>query len=388
MRAIVAGIPANAKPKISDFRVRARAGFRLYPREKTSMTMTISVALERSPYLVHVEPGILDRCGELVRKTTATTRCALVTDSNVGPLYAERARTSLESAGFVVDVITVPAGESSKSMDEAARVCDVMIEAGHDRSSVLVALGGGVVGDLAGFVAAIYYRGIPYVQIPTTIVAQVDSSVGGKTGVNAPGGKNLLGAFHQPGLVLADPETLGSLPRREFHEGFAEIIKHAAIRDPEMLDHFDDLPALVARNVAIKAAIVAVDEFETKGLRALLNFGHTIGHGIEAAAGYGRYLHGEAISLGLAAACRLSVKNAGLAPDDALRIEQALAACELPLRLPDDIPTSDILAAMRKDKKFHSGQIRFVLLRALGDAFVTRDLHEDDLVAEIEGLRA
>jgi 3-dehydroquinate synthase len=262
-----------------------------------------------------------------------------------------------------------------------------MIEAGLDRSSLLVALGGGVVGDLAGFAAAVYYRGIPYIQIPTTIVSQVDSSVGGKTGVNAEGGKNLIGSFHQPRLVIADTDTLRSLPEREFNEGFAEVIKHAAIRDPSMLDALDDLPALIARNVAIKAAIVAEDEFETKDLRALLNFGHTIGHGIEAAAGYGKFLHGEAISLGLLAACRLSVEKSGLPEEDAARISSSLGIYKLPLRLEASIETDAIFSSLKKDKKFAAGSIRFVLLRKLGDAFVSDAVTEADIRRAIEGLR-
>jgi 3-dehydroquinate synthase len=272
-------------------------------------------------------------------------------------------------------------------MGEAASLCEQMVAAGLDRSSAVLALGGGVVGDLAGFVAAIYYRGIPCIQIPTTIVSQVDSSVGGKTGVNAAGGKNLIGAFHQPRLVIADPDTLGSLPGREFNEGFAEVIKHAAIRDFAMLDALDDLPALIARNVAIKAAIVSEDEYETKGIRALLNFGHTIGHGIENAAGYGHYLHGEAISLGLVAACRLSVEKAGLDPDVRDRILSALARYRLPMTLPAGITTTDILSAMRKDKKFRAGSIRFVLLKRPGEASVSGDVTEADIVRQVEALR-
>ena len=251
-----------------------------------------------------------------------------------------------------------------------------------------MALGGGVVGDLAGFVAAIHYRGIPFVQIPTTVVAQVDSSVGGKTGVNAPGGKNLIGAFHQPKLVIADTGTLESLPEREYQDGFAEVIKHAAIRDFSLLEEPADLPRFIARNISIKAAIVAEDEFETSGVRALLNFGHTIGHGIENAAGYGRFLHGEAISLGLVAACRLSVEKAGLATADSERIIGALVRRNLPVTLPDDITTDDILTALQKDKKFHDGSIRFVLLRAPGDAFVSSDVTIGDIKRHIGLLRA
>lgn len=349
--------------------------------------MIVPVPLQRSPYDVHVGPGLLDQAGSLAAGVVKPGRCVLVSDSNVAPLYAGRVSEALLGAGFGVSTLVVPAGEKSKSMEEASSLCEGMISAGLDRSSTLFALGGGVVGDLAGFVAAIYYRGIPCIQIPTTIVSQVDSSVGGKTGVNAVGGKNLIGAFHQPRMVIADTDTLASLPAREFNEGFAEIIKHAAIRDFAMLDALDDLPALIARNVAIKAGIVGEDEFETKGLRALLNFGHTIGHGIENAAGYGRYLHGEAISLGLVAACRLSVKKAGLDSAVCERIFSALARYGLPMTLPADITTGDILSAMRKDKKFHAGAVRFVLLKCPGEAFVAKDVTEEDIVREIETLR-
>ena len=352
-----------------------------------SDVIEVPVPLAGHSYRVVVGSGLLPCAGARIRAVSQASRCALVTDSIVGPLYAEMVRRSLEESGFDVVIITVPSGESSKSLTQVAFVCDAMIEAGLDRSALLVALGGGVVGDLAGFIAAIYYRGIPFVQIPTTIVAQVDSSIGGKTGVNAAGGKNLLGAFHQPVLVLADVSTLSTLPEREFNEGFAEVIKHAAIRDRAMLDKFDDLTSLVARNVAIKAAIVTEDEFETKGVRALLNFGHTIGHGIEAAAGYGRFLHGEAISLGLVAACRLSVQKAGLPPADADLLISMLARYRLPLVLPSDISTDNILQALRKDKKFHAGAVRFVLLRALGEAFVSSEITEKDIVNAIEGLR-
>ena len=352
-----------------------------------SDVIEVPVPLAGHSYRVVVGSGLLPCAGARIRAVSQASRCALVTDSIVGPLYAEMVRRSLEESGFDVVIITVPSGESSKSLTQVAFVCDAMIEAGLDRSALLVALGGGVVGDLAGFVAAIYYRGIPFVQIPTTIVAQVDSSIGGKTGVNAAGGKNLLGAFHQPVLVLADVSTLSTLPEREFNEGFAEVIKHGAIRDRAMLEQFDDLTSLVARNVAIKAAIVTEDEFETKGVRALLNFGHTIGHGIEAAAGYGRFLHGEAISLGLVAACRLSVQKAGLPPADADLLISMLARYRLPLVLPSDISTDNILQALRKDKKFHAGAVRFVLLRALGEAFVSSEITEKDIVNAIEGLR-
>ena len=349
--------------------------------------MIVPVPLQRSPYGVHVGPGLLDEAGQLTAAMLRPGRCALISDSNVAPLYAERVSNALHDAGFEVTPLVSPAGEHSKCMEQVSSLCEQMIAAGLDRSSVVFALGGGVVGDLAGFVAAVYFRGIPCVQIPTTIVSQVDSSVGGKTGVNAEGGKNLIGAFHQPRLVIADTDTLSTLPEREFNEGFAEVIKHAAIRDFSMLDALDDLPPLIARNIAIKATIVAEDEFETKGVRALLNFGHTIGHAIENAAGYGRYLHGEAISLGLVAACRLSVEKAGLEPAVRDKIFSALARYRLPMSLPPGIRTEDIIATMRRDKKFQAGSVRFVLLRKPGEAFVSGDVTEADILSQVESLR-
>ncbi len=337
-------------------------------------------------------PQLLAECGPRIRDAGLGGKCAVVTDSIVGPLYREEVAASLSSNGSHPLVIEVPAGENSKSLAEAEAVCNRMIEAGLDRKSFLVALGGGVVGDLAGFVAAIYYRGIPFVQIPTTIIAQVDSAIGGKTGVNAAGGKNLIGAFHQPRLVLADVATLATLPPRERNQGYAEIIKHGVIRDPEMLAPLEksgnvELSALIARNVAIKAAIVVADEFEISGERALLNFGHTIGHAIENAAGYGRFFHGEAISLGLVAACDISVRLAGLPEAERDFVKKLLRRHNLPTQLPGDIATERILQAMRADKKFAKGEIRFVLSAALGSAFVSENVTMADIESAIEALR-
>lgn len=356
------------------------------------MSARIPVLLKNKPYEIIVGHGILARSGEFVSQALPVGRCGLITDSNVAPLYASTVRESLEKAGFAVTTVTIPAGEKSKSLEQTEKVCDDLIAAGLDRRSCIVALGGGVVGDLAGFVASIYYRGIPYVHIPTTVVAQVDSAIGGKTGVNSRGGKNLIGSFYQPALVIADPAVLASLPPREFNEGVAEIIKHAVIRDAEMLDTLtplskEELPTLIARNVKIKALIVAEDEFEKLGLRALLNFGHTVGHAIENVAGYGRYLHGEAISLGLIAALALSCQKAGLTPREAEKVTKALKAFDLPVQLPDDIATDDLIAALRRDKKFEGGSIRFVLTEKLGSAIVSSEVTEADIRSAIEGLR-
>ena len=344
----------------------------------------VTVALGTRSYSVKVGSGLLDTLGAEAKGLVLGGGCAIVSDGNVSALYGKQAAESLSNAGMRPVQITVPAGEKSKSLEQTKWICERMIDAGLDRKAWVLALGGGVVGDLAGFVAAVYYRGIPFIQAPTTIVAQVDSAVGGKTGINTHNGKNLIGAFHQPRLVLADIDTLATLPEREFNEGFAEVIKHGAIRDRALLDDIGkldraNLGPIIQRNVEIKARIVAADEEEKTGERALLNFGHTIGHGIEAAAGYGKLLHGEAISLGLVAACRISVAKAGLAPDQARRVTELLDLFRLPTRLPEDIPMDAILAALKADKKFEEGAIRFVLCPRLGEAFVSKDVTLTDI---------
>jgi 3-dehydroquinate synthase len=360
--------------------------------------ITVPVSLADKSYEVRIAGGLLAAAGAEARESFPESRaCAVVSDSTVAPLYADALCASLREAGVTPHLITVPAGEPSKSFEALEAVTRAMIHAGLDRRAFLVALGGGVIGDLAGFAASVFYRGIPYLQIPTTIVSAVDSSVGGKTGINTPEGKNLIGTFHQPRRVLVDPELLGTLPAREYNEGFAEIIKHAAIRDGSMLpliaraaasERRDGLENLIAQNVAIKAGIVSEDEFETKGLRALLNFGHTIGHGIEASAGYGQLLHGEAISLGIRAALYLSEQHVGLPQEDSTALLTLLAAFRLPLLLPESIPTEQIMEKLARDKKFDQGAIRFVLLRAPGDAFVSSDLSAADIRRAVEHLRS
>jgi 3-dehydroquinate synthase len=355
---------------------------------------TVHVALADRSYPVVVGNGLLSETASLLTEHGLSGfRPSIISDETVAAHHAE---TLLSSFGANRPTLhTVPAGEASKSLTHAETLCREMICAGHDRRSLIIALGGGVVGDLAGFVASIFYRGIPFVQIPTTIVSQVDSSVGGKTGVNVAEGKNLLGAFHQPKLVIVDPQTLSTLPPREFHEGFAEAIKHAAIRDAEMLTDLmaidpetREVPAdLLARNIAIKARIVEEDEFETKDIRALLNFGHTIGHGIEASLPYGEMLHGEAIALGIRAAIFLSEKHSALPPAHSEKILAALNHFRLPLTLPAYIPTATVMEKLARDKKFKSGKIRFVTLPTLGHAEVIETVTLSDLEAAIEHLR-
>ncbi|MBL9133086.1 MAG: 3-dehydroquinate synthase [Verrucomicrobiaceae bacterium] len=354
----------------------------------------VFVNLGPRSYVVQVGRELLKTTGvEVNKKLADRTRCAVITDSNVGPLYAETVLESLRAAGKKPHLITVPAGEASKSLPNSETVLSEMARAGLDRKSFVVALGGGVIGDLAGFCAAIYQRGIPYVQIPTTVLSQVDSSVGGKTGVNLPDAKNMVGAFHQPVLVIADIDTLSSLPDREWNEGFAEIIKHAAIKDPSLYDQIDaladgkgDLVAVIRRNIAIKAAIVEADEFETIGTRALLNFGHTLGHAIEAAAGYGKLLHGEAISLGLRAAAWLSTQVSSLTSEHYDRIVGLLRRCDLPVVLGPEFDLEEVMRIARMDKKYDSGSIRFVLLRKPGEAYVSKDVIEGHLKQALEEL--
>ncbi len=367
----------------------------IFPHSRAMQTVRVNLA-ERS-YNVLVANGLLSQAGEhIAALTQQPRRIAIISDATVVGHHGDTLIASLEAAGFKTSLHVVPAGEASKSMANVESLCSEMIRAGHDRHSMVVALGGGVVGDLAGFVAAVFYRGVPFMQIPTTIVSQVDSSVGGKTGVNAPEGKNLIGAFHQPVLVLVDPETLRTLPDREYREGFAEAIKHAAIRDAAMLKDLAALdsasrdvpPALLARNIAIKARIVEADETETLDIRALLNFGHTIGHGIEAAVPYGQLLHGEAISLGMRAALDLSIRHAGLPEGDAGKILGLLEKFGLPLALDDAIPTERVMEKLTSDKKFVAGSIRFVVLTQAGVARVSRDLTAGDLRDAVERLRS
>jgi 3-dehydroquinate synthase len=269
-----------------------------------------------------------------------------------------------------------------------------MIAAGMDRQSFVVGLGGGVVGDISGFVAAIYHRGIPHVQIPTTLLAMVDSSIGGKTGVNTRDGKNLIGAVHHPSLVIDDVDVLKTLPRCEFNQGFAEIIKHAIIADAKMFKMLHSwkasdalaLQRLIKRNIKIKSNIVAKDEHDQTGERALLNFGHTVGHAIERAGDYRKFLHGEALSLGIIAACGISIKRAGLPPNQRDAILDLLRQFELPTRLPKNFPRKKIFDALKFDKKFESGKVRFVVTPRIGTAHVSRDVPMENIREAIQDL--
>jgi 3-dehydroquinate synthase len=337
---------------------------------------------------------LLPRTGKKCQALALSGQCALISDSNVAPRFAERVRRSLSLGGFCPTLITIPAGERSKTLQQAGAICDSMIAAGLDRRSFVVGLGGGMIGDISGFVAAIYHRGIPHVQIPTTLLAMVDSSIGGKTGVDTRAGKNLIGTFHQPSLVIDDLDVLKTLPRRQFNQGFPEIIKHAIIADAKMFRILQSWKAgatpalqwLIKRNIQIKSRIVAQDERDRTGQRALLNFGHTVGHAIERAGNYRKFLHGEAVSLGMVAACAISVKRAGLPPDQRAAIANLLERFGFPTRLPSKFPRKKILAAIKFDKKFEGGKVRFVVAPCIGAAYVADNVMLDDICEAVEAL--
>lgn len=336
---------------------------------------------------VVVGRGLLERAGEFL--AAKGRRCALIADENSARLFGETLNASLCAAGIAPVLITIPNGERAKSLTQVERVCSEMIAAGLDRGSFVVGVGGGVVGDLAGFVAAIFQRGIPHTQVPTTLLAMVDSAIGGKTGVNLDAGKNLVGAVHQPFLILADLVALDSLPPHQLRQGIAEIIKHGVIRDAAMLAQLRagdfEMGALIRRNIAIKAAIVAQDAREISGQRALLNFGHTIGHGLERASDF-RLPHGDCIALGMIAACRISEKRAGLSSAETASLVELLTKFELPTALEREIPQAKIIEAIAHDKKFASGQIRFVLTPRFGEAFVSSEVTMAEIAAEIARL--
>jgi 3-dehydroquinate synthase len=338
--------------------------------------------------------GLLKEAGHCIRSQIRSQLCAIVSDSNVAPLFAGRVKESLLAAGFRPTLITIPSGEKWKTLEEVGAICDRMIVAGVDRQSFVVGLGGGMIGDISGFVAAIYHRGIPHVQIPTTLLAMVDSSIGGKTGVDTRAGKNLIGAFHQPSLVIDDLDVLKTLPRRQFNQGFAEMIKHATIADEKMFRILQSwkagaasaLQRLIKRNIQIKSRIVAKDERDRRGQRALLNFGHTVGHAIERAGNYRKFLHGEAVSLGIVAACAISVKRAGLPEDQRAAIVGLLERFELPTRLPPKFPRKKIFDAIKFDKKFEGGKVRFVVTPRIGTARITNDVTLNDIREAVKQL--
>jgi len=348
------------------------------PYAALMQTQTVPVSLGSRSYPIHIGPGVLATLGTECATLKLGSRCAVITDTHVSEHYAAPCLRSLKQSGFDPVLITVPAGEKSKSMKQVAACYDQLAAHRLERKSFVVALGGGVVGDLAGFVASTYLRGVAFVQIPTSLLAQVDSSVGGKVGVNLKAGKNLVGAFHQPRLVLCDLNCLKTLPTREFISGIAEVIKYGIIYDAPFFGFLErDLPKLlkkktdvltrvVARCCEIKAEVVSQDETET-GLRAILNFGHTVGHAIEAIFRYGQYLHGEAISIGQIAAARLSHQNTGLTLAEVDRIQSLFERTGLPTQIQlSATQWAGMIQAMRLDKKVSAGEIKFVLAKRIG----------------------
>ena len=360
------------------------------------------VRLGERSYPIVIEPGCLADLHGCVGPGEAsfvrTGHVIIVTDHHVAPHWGPELADPLESCCRVTR-ITVPAGERSKSVEQAEHVWQELARAQADRSSVLIALGGGVVGDLAGFAAATYMRGIRFIQVPTSLLAQVDSSVGGKTGINLPRHKNIVGAFWQPQLVWVDPATLATLPEREYRSGLAEVVKYGVILDADFFHHLEtavgalkdrdpaSLTSVIRRCCQLKAAVVAEDERETTGRRAILNYGHTFGHAFESVLDYGRILHGEAVAVGMMCAADLAVRLSLVNRAFVDRLGHLLSALELPLRLAHPAPTDRILAAMRGDKKQREGELRFVLPRRMGEVEVVGGVPEP-LLREVLEARA
>jgi 3-dehydroquinate synthase len=352
---------------------------------------TVYVELGERRYPIHIGAGLL-REGARLTPYLTSPRVMIVTNETVAPLYLARLEQAL--AGYETHAVVLPDGERYKTLSSLERVITALLEARLDRRCTLIALGGGVVGDITGFAAACYQRGVSYCQVPTTLLAQVDSSVGGKTGVNHALGKNMIGAFHQPVCVLADTATLNTLPAREYRAGLAEVVKYGLIRDHGFFlwleAHLDALlerePAAVAyaieRSCANKAEIVAADERES-GARALLNLGHTFGHAIETGLGYGTWLHGEAVAAGIGMAADLSVRLGWLDPASASRITALLRRAQLPVRVPPQLAPERMLTLMAVDKKSRAGTLRLVLLSELGQALVTADYDPEALQATL-----
>ncbi|MEL6768977.1 MAG: 3-dehydroquinate synthase [Pseudomonadota bacterium] len=368
---------------------------------------TIEVSLGARSYEIRIGEGLIARAGAEIVPLLQRPFVAIVTDENVAAHHLGALQDGLAAAGIRSEAVIVPPGEGSKSMAELTRVLDALLALKVERDDLVIALGGGVIGDLAGFAAAILRRGIGFIQVPTSLLAQVDSSVGGKTGVNAPAGKNLIGAFHQPRLVLADIAALGTLPQREFRAGYAEVAKYGLLGDAEFFGWLEANGAALAggdsalraeavrHSCAMKAAIVERDE-EERGERALLNLGHTFGHALEAATGYSaRLLHGEGVAIGMVLAFAASARLGLCAQELPSRVAHHLATMGLPTRLadiPGDLPDAEALMdLMAQDKKVRQGRLTFILARAIGDAFVTRDADPAvirDLLAEELSARA
>ena len=378
------------------------------------MTRTLTINLGDRAYQVHVGPGLLERLGDAVVDLRRARHAVVISDTNVAPLYAPAAQEGLRRMRLGADLIAFPAGEAHKTLATCARILDMLLALTPppDRDTILIALGGGVCGDLAGFAAAILFRGVRFVQCPTTLLAAVDASVGGKTGVDHPAGKNLIGAFHQPSAVLIDVRTLSTLSERDLASGLAECVKHGVIRDETLLTFLETqadaifardeatMTDLIARNVAIKAAIVSADEREA-GVRAHLNFGHTIGHAVETLAGYGTLAHGEAVAIGMMAEFRLAIARKLVPQTYADRVERLLRRLKLPTRFgecpaavatptndatcagPANVAAAEVWRLMAIDKKARMGKVRIVLPTAVATVNVFDGFSEAEIAAAL-----
>jgi len=354
-------------------------------------------------YPVFAGYGLLGKLGEKMKQAALSGTATIISDENVFSLYGSRVEGILKDSGFAVNSFVVPPGEETKSMDYAIKIYDFLVEHRAERDDIIIALGGGMVGDLAGFVAATFLRGMPWVQVPTSLVAMVDASIGGKVGVNHPEGKNLIGAFYQPNLVLADCQTLTTLPQRKLTSGWAEVIKHGMILDEEFVQFLESnvsrltklepelLTRAIARSAAIKAQVVSQDEKEREGKRTILNYGHTIAHGLEAATQYKRFLHGEAVAIGMVGAAKLS-QRLGLLPSAAVERQQALLQkFGLPTSLRAKrsnlkLSLAGVTKAMELDKKVRGKTIRWVLLQDIGKVVIRSDVSQEDVLAVLREL--
>ena len=357
----------------------------------------IPITLKDGSYSILVDSGILDSVAGLLKKKSLGNRYVIISDYAVGKLYGKQLEKSMKDSGLAVSLLTFPSGEEHKTLQTYGKLQEQLFEFGCDRRSCVIALGGGVVGDVAGFVAATYMRGIAFVQIPTTLLAMVDASVGGKTGVDLETGKNIVGAFHQPSLVCIDPSLLGSLDDSEIRNGLAECIKHGCITDNSLLDFIESnidailakdvsvLAELIARNCAIKAEVVMEDEKES-GKRKILNYGHTLGHALEAEIGYGKISHGVAVALGMVAAARLSVAKGMLSQEECDRQTSLLKKIGFDILL-GDVSVAQLISLMKKDKKMVDGRLRFVLLEGLGKATFDVDVTEDEIKSVLKGMK-
>ncbi len=358
----------------------------------TNHPQTIRVGLAERSYDIRIGTGNLDSAGAFLASLGQTSHAVLVTDENVRSPHAETVAAGLADAGIEVDMIVVEPGEASKSIDLAAGLWSGLLEVGADRKSVVVAVGGGVVGDLAGFIAATFARGVHFFQVPTSLLAQVDSSVGGKVGINLPEAKNMVGAFKQPMGVLIDTATLDTLPDREYRAGLAEVVKYGVILDADFFAELetkvdavnrhdsDVLVRMVARCCRLKADVVEQDEFETAGLRAMLNYGHTFAHAFEALSGYGEVLHGEAVAMGMLCASRLAERLGRIDAEVTARQRRLLERLQVPIE-PPPLEPDRILETMMHDKKVEHGRLRFVLPSRLGHVELVGDVPEQDVRA-------